>query len=220
MKMNGSIKATSVALALVAIFGSSSAFADTADLKVELLDVGNSIGFTVNSISPAQTLSESAGVLTAEGNALSFLAFCTEVLQPLSLSAVTYTTSSRMISSDLQSLYNTGYASLSNSTDQFDRAAGFQIALWEILDDKNLGNGNFSGWTVDTGSDALTYAQNFLSGLGGPVTGNYQLTRWVNPLQQDILQATPIPSVPEPSMAAMFTLGLLGLGAAARRRKS
>jgi hypothetical protein len=56
--------------------------------------------------------------------------------------------------------------------------AGFQIALWETLDDKSLTSGSYQNWAGDTGSIeedlALIVAETFLDNitLGAPGTGN------------------------------------------------
>lgn len=219
MKLESTIKKSTLALALLAALGSNAAFAAT-DLKVELESIPDAIGFSVFAASEGKTVSEYAGFLSVT-NVLSgntFKAFCTELLQGISPNAVAYELYSRPATPSMQQLFDTGYASLSTlDADYHNRAAGFQIALWEVLDDSNLNTGAFRDWAISTqGSNVLAYADAYLSGLAGPKTGNYTLARWTNENHQDVL----IPSVPEPSMAIMFTLGLAGIGALARRRKS
>ena len=128
---------------------------------------------------------------------------------------------SSVIPAAVQTLFNQSYAEV-----HFDNAvevAGFQIALWETLDDNNLNTGNFSNWAGATNSsaegDALFNAEIFLDRVanGDPSTGNYQLTIWQSPDSQDIIQASTA-AIPEPTSLMLGALGLAGLSLVRRRK--
>jgi hypothetical protein len=96
--------------------------------------------------------------------------------------------------------------------------AAFQIAVWEIAYEKtgalyNLSSGaaSFAGGTAAS-AGALTLASNWLSNLaaGGPAIAVLD-----SRLHQDVIYAQP---VPEPEVVFLMAAGLLGVGAAARRK--
>ena len=119
----------------------------------------------------------------------------------------------------VQTLYNQSF-SLVNPTSAVE-VAGFQIALWEALDDGDLFGGALQNWAGKTGSvtesEALDQAWIYLTALadGDPATASYKLTNWGNALSQDIIEA----KIPEPTSMALGALGLAGLSLV-RRRKS
>lgn len=220
--MHTTLKKAALALAAAGLLASVPAHADTLAMD---LDINSLMGFTVD-VNGTGTKAVDTGVfnvsnLTSGGN---FLAFCYELLQGVSVDVLTGMAFSptSVIPASVQTLFNQSYAEV-----HFDNAvevAGFQIALWETLDDNNLSSGNFQNWAGATNSldegDALFTAEIFLDRLvnGGPATGNYQLTLWQNPDSQDILQASTA-AVPEPTSLVLGALGLAGLSVL-RRRKS
>ena len=217
-------KKAALALAASGLLASVPAHADT---LATALDINSLMGFTVD-VAGSGPQAVDTGILnvsnlTPNG---SFLAFCYELLQGVNVNALngmTFSPSS-VIPGAVQTLFNQSYAEV-----HFDNAvevAGFQIALWETLDDNNLGTGSFKNWSGVSNSaaegDALFAAEIYLDRLvnGGPSTGNYQLTLWQSPDSQDILQASTASSVPEPTSLMLGALGLAGLSVLRRRKSS
>lgn len=115
-------------------------------------------------------------------------------------------------------LFNTAYSSVDSASE----AAGFQLALWEIVTevdgtalDFDSGNFRLNG----TGAH-YTLAQTYLSGLDGVQTGNFDLTFYeANGLSQDLVSGTPS-AVPLPAAGGMLIAGLGAFGALRKRRKA
>ena len=225
MNHSNIFKKSAVALAAVGLFASASAQADSLVLEQDI----NSLAFTVNV--GGQQDDVVAGVFNVDNltTGSSFLAFCFELLQGVGVGALTPPglefTAGSAVNANTQALFNQSYATL--DFNDASAMAGFQIALWEALDDINLSTGNYNGWTGDTGSIdedlALLVADTFLGNIaaGAPATGNYNLTSWLNGSSQDLIQAI-VPTggtVPEPATALLGALGLAGI-AAVRRRKA
>lgn len=151
----------------------------------------------------------------------SFAAYCVD---PFQLSSASFQPYSRLPLSavnlppvqaarfaDVSKLFGNAYAgSLTNAT----KAAGFQLALWEVWhDDKNLGTGSIrsSGYSD---SASVTEAQNLLNSMGGWSAGNaYALTFYQSDTYQDYVSAAP-----EPGTYALLLAGLAVLGVARRRQ--
>lgn len=224
MNHSNIFKKSAVALAAVGLFASASAQADSLVLEQDI----NSLAFTV-SVGGVQD-DVVAGVFNVDNltTGTSFLAFCFELLQGVGVGALTPPglefTAGSAVNANTQALFNQSYATL-DFTDA-SALAGFQIALWETLDDSSLTTGGYQNWVGDTGSFeeelALLVADTFLGDVaaGAPATGNYNLTSWLNGASQDLIQATPATgTVPEPATALLGALGLAGI-AAVRRRKA
>lgn len=153
----------------------------------------------------------------------SFLAFCVDPFQWASSGPLSYErtplagflSGSATRLADVTSLFGHAYAdTLGNAT----KAAGFQLALWEVFNDnKSLSTGVVRA-TGATSVAARTEAQRLLDAL--PTWTNtpgaaYRLTMYSNGAHQDFLAATP---VPEPDSVALLLGGLALLGAVTRRR--
>lgn len=125
--------------------------------------------------------------------------------------------------SNIGKLFNTAYKGLdlTNATQN----AGFQLALWEIVNEAAgnsyaLGSGNFSA----TGSAAAnSMADTFLAGLSGAATQKYRMTflESADPrakdghYSQNLVTVSPVPL---PAAGLMLMAGLGGLGLMRRRR--
>ena len=124
---------------------------------------------------------------------------------------------------DVTNLFGHAYeGSLLNAT----KAAGFQLALWEVMnDDGNLATGVVRT-TAKTSATVVAEAQALLAGLptwtgvGMP----YELTFYANPTFQDYIAVTgfgvaTVPAIPEPESYALMLAGLGLLGWTVRRRR-
>jgi len=167
--------------------------------------------------------------------ATSFQAYCVDPFQYASTGYLTYEKSSlpSFLSgstqklADVSSLFAHAYAdTIGNAI----KAAGFQLALWEVFNDnKNLTSGGVYK-TSQTNAAAVAEASNLLASLATAnwttPAANYELTMFSSAQKQDFLAAAPasIPSnttpVPEPETSMLLLAGLGLLSLAARRRGS
>ncbi len=114
--------------------------------------------------------------------------------------------------------------SLLNAT----KAAGFQLALWEVFnDDGNLSAGAVRK-TARTNGNVASEAQSLLDALPGWTTGTgytaYDLMFYENATYQDYISVAGlapvvVPAIPEPENYALMLAGLGLLGWSASRRK-
>jgi len=225
-------KKAALALAAVGMLASAAAHADSL-----VVDQPSTLGFKVDVAGATRSIDTGLLNVTDTTTGSSFLAFCYELLQGLSVAAFTsgetYTPGANL-SPAVQTLYNQSFGSL-NLTSAVE-VAGFQIALWEALDNSDLSSGTLNNWTgAHTGSalpadqqaiadetEALDNAWLYLQKLtqNYPAPGNFALTTWSSPNSQDLIQAsTATNRVPEPTTLMLGALGLAGLSAV-RRRKS
>lgn len=210
-----------------------SVFGDNGHMSVRIYDpvlpaTGRATGAGAFDLvaSPAQSFTDAAGNFTAfcldiVGN-LHLPRGYTETVTPFAAKALT-----ALQRSNVNKLFNTAYATL-NIADNA-QSAGFQLALWEIVNETSgtfdAAAGTFYGHVTITNSAAFTAANAFLGGLGGPVTGKYG----VHYLQadytysrdgslrsgQDLVTVSPVP-LPAAGWMLIFGIGAL---AVSRRRK-
>jgi hypothetical protein len=165
-----------------------------------------------------------------QASAGSFIGYCVDPFQWASSSFHTYEvkplSSFLDVSSDryadVTRLFGHAYAdSLTNAT----KAAGFQLALWEVFnDDGNLAGGSVRT-TTGTSMAIKGEAQSLLDLLNTwtDVGTSYKLTFHENSMYQNYLAVTGInssnvPAIPEADSYAMLLAGLGLLGFMARRR--
>lgn len=150
-----------------------------------------------------------------------FLAFCIEVTQGLR-NGHSYVNTPNLLSSDVvdnvDRLFTSAYTAVTDAV----TAAGFQVALWEIVEDTvtglDLTTGNFSAVDAAGYDGVVAQAQSFIDGLGTAGTGGYNLSFLASPTSQDFVTADPIPFAPVPLPAS--GLLLLASGLLLVRRKS
>ncbi len=226
------MKKLAITVAVSATFGMGAAQAD--NLQIDALNP-NTLTFSLQ-LSGATTQRE-AGIynITNTDTGENFLSFCVELLQIVQAATLpalggleftpmnidNYTTTPKAgVSNDIQALFDQRYGSL--DTGSFVDTAAFQIALWEITDDRNLTTGVAQGWSGD--ATALELAEDWIGNLGDPTPGTdtYKLTAWTNPISQDMLQVALNGggggTVPEPGSLLLGLAGLAGLGFARRKR--
>lgn len=171
------------------------------------------------------------GDLDGNGSVESFTAFCLDIAHELHLpSAYSVTDTpftgallSAVQKTNILKLFDTAYSTISLSSKA--QSAGFQLALWEIVNETGtslkLDSGSFkAGYYNAQSPAAIAAGQGFLDGLNGPVTGHYHLSFLqsedkCNP-SQNLVTAAPVP-VPAAGVMMLTVLG--GFGVAARRKR-
>lgn len=227
----------STMMAAVLAIGASAASATPVTLQAQnSSDIFNGGGAAnVTLIDNSVVRNVAAGGFRVTDGASNFIAWCVDLANNLSLpSKYTVTDTpfknttgsfSASVQANLQKLFNTSYSTLDLNNNA--QSAGFQLAMWEIVNENrstltlNAGTLRWSG-----GSAAARDAANkFLSQLNGPVTQQYELTffesgkdKFGRQLSQNLVTVAPIP-LP----AAVWLLGgglVLMAGVARRRRKA
>ncbi len=221
-------KKAALALAAAGMLASAAAHADSLVMAPDL-DV--LLGFNVDVVGAAGTTTHQVDTTVFDINSGSFAAFCYELLAGVSNAALTTGadfTAGTSVPSAVQTLFDQSYSKVHlNSAVE---VAGFQIALWEALDDGNLTTGNLKNWVgipdafhpaadlTEAWDIAWVYLENLRS--GAPSTGSYSLTTWASDSSQDLISATPNHKVPEPTTLMLGALGLAGLSVVRRRNKA
>ena len=167
------VKASALAAALAATLFAGAAQADSLTTDPSSLGLGTGLIFDVTIGGNAVQRSAGSFNITNNDTGTSFAAFCADISTGISpfalvgleydkLAAASFITDPTKLQ-NVQSLYDQRYGTL-DLTSKINTAA-FQISLWELLDDGNLGTGNVM-WSATADADkssALAMAGNWLT---------------------------------------------------------
>lgn len=153
-----------------------------------------------------------------------FVAFCVDLVQYLH-DPTTYEIKPDLFASpvldNIGKLFTSalGGGTIASVIDTSLEAAGFQLALWEILYDSGNGFDLTAGDFRETENVlARGQAQSYLNALGADADG-YAFTFLYSATKQDVVTAEPVEPVPLPATGVLMLAGLGGLAALHRRGK-
>jgi len=221
-------KLLSVAFATFCLMGALVGRAEAVQIKQHSLEQGYQTKLRLNYSSDSMTYFAGSQSIQIDNDDI-LLAFCIDPHQIASTSNNSYQVStdfegyfspSSSDAADVAKLYSLYYSS---TLDSDVHAAGFQLALWELVGDstKNLTKGNVRA-VSGTRSDVKSMAQSMLDGLqrSNWGTDTYTFTPYTSDKRQDFLVATLQGNqVPEPQSIALMALALGLLTVAVRRQR-
>ena len=231
-----SVKA--LALAGAVLFAPSSVSAMTLTYQTPGNIFGSNGSASVHIQSPRNIWAQAGGFalkgnIGGDSTLESFTAWCLDISTSINLNYNYSVTTSPFTGSvlnatrlnNIRALFNTGLTGLNLALGR--NSAGFQLALWELVYEKtvhplNAGAGKFR---ASNSASAIATANLLLAGLGGPITGNFNLTylESYKHKSQNLVTGNPIPvevpSVPVPAAGLLLFSALLGTGLMARMRR-
>jgi hypothetical protein len=161
--------------------------------------------------------------LVGDGGMGDFLAFCVDLKDYLR-SGTEYTMNPTLFGATILSNVNKlfysalGGAGLGDVIDTSVKAAGLQVALWEVIYETAGGYDLNSGYfSMSDNDDVLAQATSYLDGMSTASDSAYNLTFLSHDEDQDIVT---ISAVPLPASGLLIGFALVGLGVAGRRRKA
>lgn len=179
---------------------------------------------------PARGMHVAAGGFALTDGNQSFTAWCLDIATTIKLPSLYSQTDTPFPTAamtgtqiaNVKQLFRTAFATLDLTSNA--GSAGFQLALWELVNETgssfDLGNGSFTAWNNDA---AVVAGNAFLAGLSGPKTGQYRFTFLASndPRAQDghySQNLVTVSPVPLPAAGVLMVLALGGLAAMRRRR--
>ncbi len=231
----------SAAIASVLALSAGAALATTVSLRYDGSTASGGVDFTSTPLGvtpvydPAGAFGFRMTDVTSTGSVLgSFIAWCLDITHPLgttgshlyTITSAPFTNSYGLDSAQMarvQSVFDANYAGLTVTDNT--QAAGFQVALWNALYDKDdlAGTGVFSISNATSAYMAVIgQADVYLAaaaGFSGASVWNLAFleSAATDEVRQNLVTATP---VPVPAAAGLLLLALGGLAAAGRRRRT
>ncbi|NRR31167.1 hypothetical protein HSX11_13345 [Oxalobacteraceae bacterium] len=216
---NTVLRAAAVAAASLILAGAAQAAAPVLGNAGASTLILTAAGGNFGNASPALTVP----AWTVSFNSNTFLAFCIEPSQAMSVASTDYSAGSFNASNSVKRLYEGYYTQFAANPGQNKAlVAGFQLALWELNnDDSNLLSGALALKSSYTGNSAAVFsnAQSMLSyalDTNNAIANTYSYTRFSSASSQDVLTVS---AVPEADTWAMMAAGL-GMLAFVQRRKA
>lgn len=216
----------------------SNLFSITGSRTATINDLSDNIG---GDAAPADQRVAAGGFALKAAGVGDFLAWCLDITNYFDLSAspdyqktdtpfASSTSLSQSQIDDVKTLFDTGYQSVLDTISsggsglRATTAAGFQIALWELVfeatSDRDVTDDDF--FVTGTSQAVVDAATGFLAGMSGPATGNYKVIflESQHPHIHKGQNLVTVAPVPLPAAGLLLVGALGGLGYVARCRKA